>query len=433
MSKQGRKRPVIRSLLNLASDVFERVEPGACDRANGYSMRDCLMSGLAIFFFKYPSMLAFDDASHQDPVLMANLRHLFGIERAPTDSTLRRRLDAVDPKHVHRALRTSVGWARRHRLLDRFRAPRFENRIPVMIDGTGFVTSNKVHCDRCLQRKTRDGATHYYHAMLGAVAAHPEVPQVVPLAAEPIVKADGAKQQDCEQNACQRLMPRLSAERKGLPLIVIADALYATEPVVNTLVQDDHRFILALKDDRHKHALAQLDDRPYRRAAQADPGMLFRWQRNVPLNASTGRERLVTVVEQIECKDDGTESRWTWATDLPVASAPAAWAIAKLARRRWAIENETFRTLKATDGYHFGHNYGHGGEHLCTIMMLLMFIAFLYDQLAALGCPFFQAARAKRRALRTLWELQRSLLLIVDVTSWEAFYGRLTGTWPQAP
>lgn len=58
---------------------------------------------------------------------------------------------------------------------------------------------------------------------------------------------------------------------------------------------------------------------------------------------------------QTECKDDGIESWWTWATDLSVASAPGAWEIAQPALRRWAIENETFKTLKAADGYHFEH------------------------------------------------------------------------------
>ena len=422
---------MIRKLLNRASAAFERVDSGSRDR--GYSTRDCLMSGLAIFWLKYPSMLAFDASSHQNPMVMANLRRLFGIEHAPTDSTLRRRLDDVDPKHVHRALRTSVGWARRHRLLDAFRASRFNDRIPVLIDGTGFVTSTKVHCDHCLERKTRDGATRYSHAMLAAVVAHPDVPQVVPLAAEPIVKADGTTKQDCEQNAFDRLLPRLSRERQGLPLIVIADALYATAPVVKTLAEHDHRYILVLKDDRHKHALAHLDGVPYERAPRADDAMLFRWRQRVPLNKSAGSDCLMTVVEQVVCKDDGTESRWTWATDLPVASATAAWEIAKLGRRRWAIENETFKTLKAADGYHFGHNYGHGGKHLCTIMMLLMFLAFLYDQLAALGCAFFQAARAANGAMRALWEAQRAMLRWVKIASWEAFYDRLMPTWPQAP
>ena len=112
--------------------------------------------------------------------------------------------------------------------------------------------------------------------MLGAVAAHPDVPQVVPLAAEPIVKADGETKQDCEQNAFDRLLPRLSRERHGLGMIVIADALFSTEPVAKILAEHDHRFIMALKDDRHKFALAHLDKRPYVRAKQADPGMLFR-------------------------------------------------------------------------------------------------------------------------------------------------------------
>lgn len=54
------------------------------------------MSGLAISFFKLLSMLQFDVLSYGEPTLMANIQVLFGIEQAPSDSTLRRRLDDVD-------------------------------------------------------------------------------------------------------------------------------------------------------------------------------------------------------------------------------------------------------------------------------------------------------------------------------------------------
>ena len=38
------------------------------------------------------------------------------------------------------------------------------------------------------------------------------------------------------------------------------------------------------------------------------------------------------------------------------------------ARARWKIENETFNTLK-NQGYHFEHNFGHGHQHLSTVLM----------------------------------------------------------------
>ena len=61
--------------------------------------------------------------------------------------------------------------------------------------------------------------------------------------------------------------------------------------MAKTLAENDHRFTLALEDDHHEFAVARLDKRPYVRAKHADPGMLFRWRRNVPLNKSTDRER----------------------------------------------------------------------------------------------------------------------------------------------
>ena len=53
----------------------------------------------------------------------------------------------------------------------------------------------------------------------------------------------------------------------------------------------------------------------------------------------------------------------------------------RCARRRWAIENETFKTLKSGDMHSFEHNYGHGDNHLCDVFGLLAMPAFLVDQI----------------------------------------------------
>ena len=58
-------------------------------------------------------------------------------------------------------------------------------------------------------------------------------------------------------------------------------------------------------------------------------------------------------------------------------------------RSRWKIENETFNTLK-NQGYHFEHNYGHGQQHLAAVLALLMFLAFLIDQIQQRCCTVFR-------------------------------------------
>ena len=72
----------------------------------------------------------------------------------------------------------------------------------VSLDGTGYFSSKKVHCEACLQRKNkRTGEITYSHQMLGAAIVHPERKAVLPLAPEAIIKQDGEKKNDCERDA----------------------------------------------------------------------------------------------------------------------------------------------------------------------------------------------------------------------------------------
>ena len=61
------------------------------------------------------------------------------------------------------------------------------------IDGTGYFSSEQVHCDQCCEKHHRDGRITYYHQMLGAVLVHPDQREVIPFAPEPILKQDGSK------------------------------------------------------------------------------------------------------------------------------------------------------------------------------------------------------------------------------------------------
>ncbi len=72
-------------------------------------------------------------------------------------------------------------------------------------------------------------------------------------------------------------------------------------------------------------------------------------------------------------------------------------------RARWKIETETFNTLK-NQAYNLEHNYGHGEQNLSVVLALLMFLAFLVDQVQQLSCPLFQAVWHKMGTKCHLWE-----------------------------
>lgn len=78
-----------------------------------------------------------------------------------------------------------------------------------------------------------------------------------------------------------------------------------------------------------------------------------------------------------------------------------------MARARWMIENETFNTLK-NQGYNFEHNYGHGEKNLTNNMGILMFTAFLIDQIQQHCCKLFQLILFKAKRKIKLWERLRA-------------------------
>jgi len=46
--------------------------------------------------------------------------------------------------------------------------------------------------------------------------------------------------------------------------------------------------------------------------------------------------------------------------------------------------------LRRGQGYHFEHNFGHGNENLCSVITMLMLLAFLFDQIQQLYCKHYQ-------------------------------------------
>lgn len=90
-------------------------------------------------------------------------------------------------------------------------------------------------------------------------------------------------------------------------------------------------------------------------------------------------------------------------------------------RARWKIENETFNTLKNQD-YQREHNYGHGQQHLATVLAMLMMWAFLVDQVQELSCRLFQAARDHFHSRTSLWERLRAWVRDFYIADWQTLW-----------
>jgi hypothetical protein len=376
------------------------------------AVADAFMSAFAMFALKDPSLLAFDQRRRHDH---DNLQSLYHIEHIPCDTQMRVVLDPVPPQELRPAYQDVFRQVQRGNVLASYRF--LDEGYLLCLDGTGYFSSQKVHCASCLEKHHADGTITYHHQMLGAAIVHPDKDEVLPMMPEPIIKQDGETKNDCERNAARRFVTQFRAEHPHLQVVVVEDALSSNAPHVRDLQQQGMHFILGVKEGDHAYLFDEV-----RRREEQDPAVVwveintsqphrrhvFTIVRDVPLNESNA-DLCVTFLRYIEYNDaDSTDRIFTWITDVQV-TAQNVWRVMRAGRARWKIENETFNTLK-NQGYNFEHNYGHGEQNLSVVFALLMVLAFLVDQVQQLCNPLFQGAVVKWGSKQALWEQQRALL-----------------------
>lgn len=417
-------------LLREARKSFERIPDEVRGRKRG--LPDYLMSGLAVFGLKFPSLLQFDRGVRDDGLIRENLKHLYGVEDAPCDTALRERLDAVEPSALRGAFKRLFAVLQRGKGLEDFA---WLGHYLLSVDGTGYFSSSKVRCKRCCEKHRRDGTVTYYHQMLGAVLVHPEHREVFPLAPEPIEKADGARKNDCERNAAKRLLAHVRREHPHLKLLVVEDALASNGPHVELLRSLDMRFVLGVKPDGHGELFRCVGiartTRVFETADADGTRRRYRYANGMPLNEAHF-DLEVNFLECRETRPGKRETRFSWVTDIEITEANAE-ALMRAGRARWRIENETFNTLK-NQGYGFEHNYGHGGNHLATVFAHLMLLAFFIDQAQQRSCRLFQAAQKRAERPLYFWQKVRSLFATHILRDWGTLYGAIAfGVRPREP
>jgi hypothetical protein len=370
------------------------------------SLTDALMSAFAMFSLKAPSLLAFDKERAE-----GNLHTIYGIARVPCDTRMREILDPVSPKWLRPVFKSAFRQLQRGKALEAMAF--LDGHYLLALDGTGYFSSQTIHCASCLHKVHRNGSVTYSHQMLGAAIIHPDMRAVIPLMPEPIGKHDGTGKNDCERNAAKRFIIKLRQDHPHLKFIVTEDSLSSNAPHIETLHNHALHYILGVKEGDHAFLFQQVQAAEhagrvtsYERHNRAT-GLVhrFRFVNDVPLNASNVDVR-VNFIEYWEISPDKVQ-HFSWVTDLRV-SRRTVFHLMRGGRARWKIENETFNTLK-NQGYNFEHNYGHGEQHLSVVFAMLMMLAFLVDQTQQLCCALFRAVWAKLGSKRMLWERMRAL------------------------
>src|SRR5438128_4149715 len=421
IAPKARKHLSADALFGLLRNGFSKVPDHRSDGSK-MTMADALMSGFAMCSLTCPSLPDYDKQRAD-----ANLKTIYGIQCPPCDSSMREVLDPLAPESLRPSFKAAFRQLQRGKALEEMVF--FKGCYLLALDGTGYFSSKKIHCQSCLEKHHRDGSTTYSHQMLGAALIHPDRREVIPLMPEPIVKHDGTDKNDCERNAAKRFVAKLRQDHPHLKFIVTEDSLSSNAPHIETLHNHALHYLLGVKEGDHAFLFQQVQAAEHagrvtsyeRHDRAAGVVHRFRFVNDVPLNAANTGVR-VNFIEYWEQGADKVQ-HFSWVTDLRV-STRNVFHLMRGGRARWKIENETFNTLK-NQGYNFEHNYGHGEQHLSVVFATIMILAFLVDQAQQLCCALFQAVWAKLGSKRMLWERMRALFYDYDFASMRQLFEAL--------
>jgi len=422
-----KKQLSAKGMLAKIHSIFAKIpEPSRDPRGlkSKIPLSDCLMSGLALFSLKSPSLLQFDEDREKE-VIQHNLRTLYHVEDAPCDTYLRERLDEIDPRSIRPAFTSIFSLLQRGKVLEDYR---FLNKYLLFAcDGTGMFSSESVHCANCCEKHHKDGRVTYYHQMLGAVLVHPDQHEVFPLCPEPISKSDGSTKNDCEQNAMKRLLADFQREHPHLEVIFTEDALSAKGPYLRRIQEIGAHFIVNVNPTGNPSLFEwlkgiKLEEKVIKTKNET---IELKFYNGVPLNDSS-HDLQVNFIDFIVKDKKGKVTHFSWVTDIPVTQ-DNVYELSRGGRSRWKIENETFNTLK-NQGYQFEHNFGHGHKNLSHVFGMLMFLAFLVDQVQQRCCGLFQAALKQMKRKIRFWSQLRSFFLQFYVDSWADMFAGMVKT-----
>jgi hypothetical protein len=416
---------VFRTLLTFLSkaiDDFPDVRSGANTQ---YSMHDFAMSAFAVFFCQSPSFLAFQTLMQQNRG-MNNGETLFGIQKLPTDNQVRNMLDAVDPKLLRAVFASTFSYLQKQQVIDSFRS--FADTLLIALDGTGYFYSESIHCPSCTVAHHRDGRTTYSHSVLMPAIVKPGCPQVIPLEPEFIVPQDGHKKQDCEREAAKRWIDSLAPQYSPLGITLLGDDIYACQPMIEEVLNEEMRYIFVAKPKSHKYLYEELESlqklgelQEVKRSqwtGKEHRYLTYRYINHVALKDSENSIK-VNWVEITITNEQGKITFHTAFITSYLITDENVEELVKAGRCRWKIENEDFNNLK-TKGYHFEHNFGHGNQYLSQTLLSLNDLAFLFHTVLELldeNCAWLRKTLPRRD---TFFQHISTLTQYLCFASWES-------------
>ena len=390
-----------------------------------YEIADAALGAFAVFFTQSPSFLAYQ-RDMQRKQGRNNAQSLFDIDQVPSDPQIRNLLDPISPEALVVPFWRVFEQLQQGDLLKAYHG--WFGSWLMAFDGTQYFHSTEIHCAQCSTRVV-NGRTHYSHALVAPLLVAPGQSQVIALEPAFILPQDGQEKQDCELRASERWLKRNAKRFPAGSVTVLGDDLYAHQPFCELLTTYKWHFAFTCKPESHAAlyqevellakvgGVQQLTER-HHNGSRCEVWQ-YRYAVRVPLRADV-KPQYVQWCE-VTITDEATgQSLYhnAWATDHALDAARLH-PFVVAARTRWKSENENNNVLK-NYGYHLEHNFGHGGQYLSLVLVMLNLFAFLCHTVLDLCDVLYRQVRTELVARQTFFHDIQALTRYLFFPSWQA-------------
>lgn len=385
-----------------------------------YGMEDAALSAFSVFFTQTPSFLAYQ-RKIADSKGKSNAQSLFGVHQIPSDNQIRNLMDGVAPEQMFPVFEEILQGLDEQGQLDGFRS--VSGTLLVAMDGTEYFNSTQICCPQCSTRTLRSGDTQYFHSVVTPVIVCPGQTQVIPLVPEFVRPQDDYDKQDCENAAAKRWLTQHGERFSRLKVTVLGDDLYCHQPLCQQLLDHQLDFILVCRPDSHPTLYEHLEgiDLPTvvvnRWTGKVKETWTYRYLNGVPLRDGEDALR-VNWCEVTVSRPDGRVTYHNAFVTRYTLTDEAVAEIVQAGRTRWKVENENNNTLK-TKGYNLEHNFGHGQQHLASVLATLNILSFLFHTVLDLLDQKYKLLRAHLPTRKTFFEDLRALTRYMYFDSWD--------------
>ena len=385
-----------------------------------YGMEDAALSAFGVFFTQTSSFLAYQ-RKMADSKGKSNAHSLFGVHQMPSDNHIRDLLDGVAPEQVFPMFEEILQRLDEQGQLDGLRS--VSETLLIAMDGTEYFSSTQIHCPQCSTRTLRSGDIQYFHSVVTPVIVCPGQTQVIPLVPEFVRPQDGHDKQDCENTAAKRWLTQHGERFSRLKVTVLGDDLYCHQPLCQQLLDHQLDFILVCRPDSHPTLYDHLEgiDLPTvivkRWTGTVEETCTYRYLNGVPLR--DGEDALlVNWCEITVSRPDGQATYHNAFVTRYTITDETVVEIVQAGRTRWKVENENNNTLK-TKGYNLEHNFGHGKQHLASLLATLNILSLLFHTVLDLLDQKYKRLRAHLPTRKTFFEDLRALTRYMYFDSWD--------------